>query len=35
MKKRLGLDLVLGMLVLAALDDLDDERVGEIQGGID
>jgi hypothetical protein len=35
MKKRLGLDWVLGILVLAALDDLDDEPVGEIQGGID
>jgi hypothetical protein len=34
-KKRLGLDWVLGILVLAALDDLDDEPVGEIQGGID
>jgi hypothetical protein len=34
-KKRLGLDWVLGMLALAALDDLDDEPVGEIHGGID
>jgi hypothetical protein len=34
-KKWLGLDWVLGMLVLAALDDLDDELVGEIHGGID
>jgi hypothetical protein len=32
MKKRLGLDWALGMLALAALDDLDDEPVGEIQG---
>jgi hypothetical protein len=31
-KKRLGLDWVLGMLALASLDDLDDELVGEIQG---
>jgi hypothetical protein len=34
-KKRQGLDWVLGMLVLAVLDDLDDEPVGEIRGGID
>jgi hypothetical protein len=32
-KKRQGLDWVLGMLVLAALDDPDDEPVDEIQGG--
>jgi hypothetical protein len=35
MKKRQGLDWVLGRLVLAALDDPDDELVDEIQGGID
>jgi hypothetical protein len=34
-KKRQGLDWVLGMLVLAALDDPDDELVDEIRGGID
>jgi hypothetical protein len=34
-KKRHALDWVLGMLVLAALDDPDDEPVDEIRGGID
>jgi hypothetical protein len=35
MKKRLGLESGLGTLVLAALDDPDDEPVDEIRGGID
>jgi hypothetical protein len=32
-KKRQGLDWVLGMLVLAALDDPDDEPIDEIREG--
>jgi len=31
-KKRMGLERVLGKLVLAALDDPDDEPVDEIRG---
>jgi hypothetical protein len=34
-KKRLALEWVLDMPVLAILDDPNDESVDEIQGGID
>jgi hypothetical protein len=34
-KKKLGLESRLGMMVLVALDNPDDELVDEIWGGID